>query len=582
MKRILIANRGEIAIRIAQSCREMGIAPIAIYSEADRGSLHVTRSVEAYYLSGSTLTDTYLNIQQIVDIAVRARVDAIHPGYGLLSENAEFAEAVIATGITWIGPPPAVIATLGDKMQAREVALTAGAPVVPGTTDPLQTAAEVHVFAEQHGLPVAVKAAHGGGGRGMRVIWREEEIERSFASAAQEALIAFGRSECYVEKYIARPRHIEVQILADTHGHVIALDTRDCSMQRRFQKLLEESPAPFLDPDIRARAIEAARSIAQVAGYVGVGTVEFLLSRDGELSFLEVNTRLQVEHSVTEEAVGVDMVRAQIDVARGLKLPFQSDIVATRHAIEFRITCEDPGRGFLPAPGRVDEFEPAFGPGVRTDTAVLSGHDVRAEFDSLIAKVIVSAPTRSEAIAKSRRVLDEMSLSGLPTVLGFHRRLLDEPAFAGDGGLGIHTRWIEEDLDWEMMPSDQFTRPSAARDELRTVDIIVDGLRVELGLPSSLLSGGLGDVRDFVDGGRHTTTNPHPEESAVAADLSGAVMKVLVAEGQEVSAGETIFVLESMKMEYPVAATVAGVVTEVLVHEGHQVQAGEPLMHFEP
>lgn len=581
MKRILIANRGEIAVRIAQTCHDMGIESIALYSDKDRQALHVARATQAYHLQGVTLADTYLNISQIIEVALKAGADAIHPGYGLLSENAEFAEAVVAAGIVWIGPSAPVIETLGDKMLAREVAIRAGAPVVAGTKEALRSSEEVRDFAQQYGLPVAVKAAHGGGGRGMRVIWREDEIDHAFHSAAQEAELAFGRSECYVEKYLARPRHIEVQILADEYGTVIALDTRDCSMQRRFQKLVEEAPAPFLSESIRSKAVNAARSIAHVSGYVGAATVEFLLSADGELSFLEVNTRLQVEHSVTEEAVGIDIVREQIEIARGRRLRFENDLVAMKHAIEFRITCEDPGRGFMPVPGNVDVFEPALGPGVRTDTSVLSGHVVQPDFDSLVMKVIVSGANRAEALERARRALSEMSLTGLPSVLDFQRRLLEEPDFIADDGLNIHTRWVEEDLTWELPPSTEYSRPAGTNAGLQLIDVTIDGRRVELGLPSSLLG-----PRAAADpASEQATTASTPEEDVhgtVLAEVTGTVVNVPVRTGQAVSEGDRILVLESMKMECPVPAPVSGTITEILAAEGQLVRAGDVLARITP
>ena len=447
MHTVLIANRGEIAVRVARACRDAGLRSVAVYADPDRDALHVRMADEAYSLGGSTPGESYLDAGKLLDVAARSGADAVHPGYGFLSENADFAQAVIDAGLTWIGPTPQAIRDLGDKVTARHIALRVGAPLVPGTSEPVAGSAEVVEFAREHGLPVAIKAAFGGGGRGLKVARTIEEIPELFDSAVREAVTAFGRGECFVERYLDRPRHVEAQVLADQHGTVIVVGTRDCSLQRRYQKLVEEAPAPFLTDDQRGKIHSAARAICLAAGYHGAGTVEFLVGQDGSVSFLEVNTRLQVEHPVSEETAGIDLVREQFRIADGEKLRWTTDLEPRGHSIEFRINGEDPGRGFLPAPGTVTNFVSPAGPGVRVDSGVESGSVISGSFDSLLAKVIVTGSDRQQAIERSRRALAEMRVDGMATVLPFHLAVLDDPAFtAADGVFDVHTRWIETEF----------------------------------------------------------------------------------------------------------------------------------------
>ncbi|MES2530785.1 MAG: biotin carboxylase N-terminal domain-containing protein, partial [Pseudomonadota bacterium] len=443
MKKVLIANRGEIAVRIARACADYGVKSVAVYADADLDALHARMADEAYGLDGQRPADTYLNIDKLLAIAARSGADAVHPGYGFLSENAGFARAVIGAGLIWVGPPPAAIEALGDKVQARKIAMSVGAPLVSGTSEPVRDAQEVVAFAERHGLPIAIKAAFGGGGRGLKVAWRMDEVAELYESAVREAVTAFGRGECFVEQFLDRPRHVEAQVIADTHGRVVVLGTRDCSLQRRNQKLVEEAPAPFLSDAQRARIHQSARDVCAKAGYVGAGTVEFLLSPSGTISFLEVNTRLQVEHPVTEETAGIDLVVEQLRVADGLPLSITETPVPRGHAIEFRINAEDVGRGFLPTSGPVHLFAAPSGPGVRVDTGVASGSTVPGTFDSLMAKLIVTGATRAQAITRARRALKEFRIEGVASVLPFHRAVLEAPDFVADDGFKVHTRWIE-------------------------------------------------------------------------------------------------------------------------------------------
>lgn len=576
MKRVLVANRGEIAVRIAQACKDTGLTSIGVFSDTDHDALHVRRCDEAYRLEGSSLAETYLNIEQLIDLAVRVGADAVHPGYGFLSENSNFAAAVESNGLIWVGPPSAAIQALGDKVTAREIAIQADAPIVAGTTGSLQSADEVVEFVRQHGLPVAIKAAYGGGGRGMRVVWNADDVESAFDAATRESQVAFGRSECYVEKYLSRPRHIEVQLLADAHDNVVAIDTRDCTLQRRFQKLIEESPAPFLSPAIRAEAIAAAKRIARLVGYRGAATVEFLLSEQGELAFLEVNTRLQVEHSVTEEATGVDLVAEQLAVAQGLPLSMLDDVQATRHAIEFRITAEDPGRGFFPSPGTVERFEPASGPGVRTDTSLASGGIVHPEYDSLIAKIIVSGTTRTQALARARRALAETTIAGIPTVLRFHQHMLEEPDFIAEDDLHIHTRWIEEDMTRVFAPDPAISPEGTPARPLRHVTITIDGRAVELGLPDNIGLSSPTAIKTAL-----VTESEAVDDSAVTAAMNGSVVKVLAIEGSSVQEGDILVVLESMKMETQITAPFGGQIGSVEIAEGDKVRGGQVLVRIE-
>ncbi|GFJ80568.1 acetyl-/propionyl-CoA carboxylase subunit alpha [Phytohabitans houttuyneae] len=509
MRRVLIANRGEIAVRVIRACRDAGLASVAVYADSDRDALHVTLADEAYALGGDTAPETYLRIDKLVDIARRADADAVHPGYGFLAENADFAEAVIAAGLTWIGPTPQAIRDLGDKVTARHIAQRAGAPLVPGTPDPVAGPEEVVAFAREHGLPVAIKAAFGGGGRGLKVARDLDEIPALFESATREAVAAFGRGECFVERYLDQPRHVEAQVIADQHGNVIVVGTRDCSLQRRHQKLVEEAPAPFLNDDQRKQIHESAKAICREAGYHGAGTVEYLVGRDGTISFLEVNTRLQVEHPVTEETAGIDLVREQFRIADGERLRLAADPTPRGHSIEFRINGEDPGRNFLPAPGTVTRLRLPEGPGVRVDTGIESGNVIGGNFDSLLAKVIISGETRTEALERARRALDEMVVEGMATALPFHRLIVRDPAFTGEP-FTVHTRWIETEWDNTVPP---FAGAAAAGEaqERETVVVEVGGKRLEVSLPAGFSSGTPnGAARSKGGAPRRTRAGPLP------------------------------------------------------------------------
>ncbi|WP_432728325.1 acetyl/propionyl/methylcrotonyl-CoA carboxylase subunit alpha [Variovorax sp. W6] len=569
MKKVLIANRGEIAVRIARACADHGVQSVAVYADADLNALHARMADEAYGLDGNKPADTYLNIAKLLDVAARSGADAVHPGYGFLSESAAFAQAVIDAGLTWVGPPPAAIAMLGDKVQARKLAMKVGAPLVAGTADPVKNAGEVLAFAEKHGLPVAIKAAFGGGGRGIKVAWRLDEVEGLYESAVREAVTAFGRGECYVEQFLDRPRHVEAQVLADTHGNVVVLGTRDCSLQRRNQKLVEEAPAPFLSDAQRERIHQAARDICAEAGYTGAGTVEFMLSTTGAISFLEVNTRLQVEHPVTEETTGIDLVIEQLRIAEGLPLQVKQTPAPRGHAFEFRINAEDVGRGFLPSPGPVKVFDAPSGPGVRVDAGVESGSQVPGTFDSLMAKLIVTGATREQAIVRARRALKEFRIEGLPTVLPFHRAVMTHPDFVSGDAFKVHTRWIETDFANGETPA---LRPDPLPDAalLRTA-IEVDGRRMALGLPAVLLSG-----LSSAAGGAVAAPAAQAsavDAAAVAAPVSGTVQAWKVADGDEVAEGAVIAVMEAMKMEMQVLAHRAGRVA-ISVAAGGYVTVG--------
>ncbi|UOY01187.1 acetyl-CoA carboxylase biotin carboxylase subunit [Blastococcus sp. PRF04-17] len=491
MQKVLIANRGEIAVRVARACKDAGLTSVAVYADPDRDALHVRTADEAFGLGGSTPGDSYLVIDKIIEAAQKSGADAIHPGYGFLSENADFAQAVLDAGLTWIGPSPEAIIALGDKVQARHIATKAGAPLVPGTKDPVGGADEVIAFAQEHGLPVAIKAAFGGGGRGLKVARTTEEIPELFDSAVREAVSAFGRGECFVERFLDKPRHVEAQVLADTHGNVIVVGTRDCSLQRRNQKLVEEAPAPFLTDEQRARIHESAKAICKEAGYHGAGTVEYLVGADGSISFLEVNTRLQVEHPVSEETSGIDLVRQQFRIADGLPLEITEDPTPRGHSIEFRINAEDAGRNFMPAPGPVDRLEIPQGPGVRWDSGVETGGEVAGAFDSMLAKLIVTGATREEALQRSRRALDELVVEGMPTVIPFHRAVVRDEAFTSEP-FTVHTRWIETEWDNQVPP--YAAAPAEADEEAprQTVVVEVGGRRLEVSLPAGLAAGGGG------------------------------------------------------------------------------------------
>ena len=576
MRKVLIANRGEIAVRVVRACRDAGLASVAVYAEPDLDALHVQMADEAYSLSGTTGPETYLDIGKLIKVALESGADAVHPGYGFLAENAEFARAVAAAGLTWIGPPPEAIEALGDKVRARHIAREAGAPLTPGTQDPVHDAEEIRAFGAEYGYPIAIKAAFGGGGRGLKVAWREEEVADLYESAVREATAAFGRGECFVERYLDRPRHVETQCLADTHGHVVVVSTRDCSLQRRHQKLVEEAPAPFLSASQTQALYESSKAILRRAGYVGAGTCEFLVGQDGTISFLEVNTRLQVEHPVSEEVTGIDLVREMFRLASGEPLGYD-DPPARGHSIEFRINAEDPARNFLPAPGTITVWSPPSGPGVRLDSGYAAGMTVPQVFDSLIAKLIVTGASRQQALQRAARALAEFEVGGMPTVLPFHRAVVVDPAFAGPA-LRVHTRWIETEFAAEM-PSQEAAAVAAAP-ERDPITVEVGGKRLEVVVPA-----------DF-GGQRRTSAAPsgYPERArggsrghrsaagaggdTLISPMQGTIVKIAVADGQRVSAGEVIVVLEAMKMEQPLTAHKDGTVTGLSVSVGQSVTAG--------
>jgi len=580
VQKVLIANRGEIAVRVARACRDAGLASVAVYADPDRDALHVDVADEAYALEGATAAETYLDIAKIIDVARRSGADAVHPGYGFLSENADFAQAVIDAGLTWIGPPPEAIRSLGDKVSARHIAARAGAPQVPGTPDPVASADEVVAFAQEHGLPIAIKAAFGGGGRGLKVARTIEEIPELYDSAVREAVAAFGRGECFVERYLDRPRHVETQVLADQHGNVVVVSTRDCSLQRRHQKLVEEAPAPYLSDDQLTELYRASKAIMREAGYYNAGTCEFLVGEDGTISFLEVNTRLQVEHPVSEEVAGIDLVREQFRIAEGGVIDYD-DPALRGHSIEFRINGEDPGRGFLPAPGVLTEWVAPSGPGVRVDAGFRQGDVIGGNFDSLLAKLIVTGRDREEALERSRRALAEFRVEGIATALTFHRAVVDDPAFAPTDGspFQVHTRWIETEFD-NTIPAYAGTVDSAdAATERETVTVEVDGKRLAVTLPAGLGA----SARPASNGSakpsrkRERATAAGASGDAVAAPMQGTIVKVAVEEGQAVQAGDLIVVLEAMKMEQPLTAHKAGTVTGLEAAVGTTVPTGTVL-----
>ncbi|NIH82503.1 acetyl/propionyl/methylcrotonyl-CoA carboxylase subunit alpha [Amycolatopsis viridis] len=584
--KILVANRGEIAVRVIRAAKDAGLASVAVYADPDRDAPHVQLADEAFALGGTTAAESYLVIDKLIDVAKRSGADSVHPGYGFLSENADFAQAVIDAGLTWIGPSPQAIRDLGDKVTARHIALKAGAPLVPGTKDPVANADEIVAFAEEHGLPVAIKAAFGGGGRGLKVARTKEEIPELFESATREAVAAFGRGECFVERYLDKPRHVEAQVLADLHGNVVVVGTRDCSLQRRHQKLVEEAPAPFLNDEQRRTIHESAKAICREAGYSGAGTVEYLVGVDGTISFLEVNTRLQVEHPVSEETAGVDLVREMFRIAQGEKLRFTEDPTPRGHSIEFRINGEDAGRNFLPAPGTVTKLVFPEGPGVRVDSGVVTGSVIGGQFDSMLAKVIVTGTDRQNALERSRRALDEMVVEGMATVLPFHRVVVRDPAFVGDeDGFSVHTRWIETEFDNQIEP---FTAAAEAEDEAeprQTVVVEVGGRRLEVSLPGDLaLSGGGGGKGNGGAKGkprkRGGGTKSAVSGDAVTAPMQGTIVKIAVEDGQQVEAGELLVVLEAMKMENPVTAHKSGTVTGLSVEVGTAVTQGASLLEI--
>jgi acetyl-CoA/propionyl-CoA carboxylase, biotin carboxylase, biotin carboxyl carrier protein len=586
ISKVLVANRGEIAVRVIRAAKDAGLESVAVYAEPDADAPHVRLADEAFALGGQTSAESYLDFAKILDAAAKSGANAIHPGYGFLSENADFAQAVIDAGLIWIGPSPQSIRDLGDKVTARHIAARAQAPLVPGTPDPVKNADEVVAFAKEHGLPIAIKAAFGGGGRGMKVARSIEEIPEMFESATREATAAFGRGECFVERYLDKPRHVEAQVIADQHGNVVVAGTRDCSLQRRYQKLVEEAPAPFLTDAQRKEIHESAKRICKEAHYYGAGTVEFLVGQDGLISFLEVNTRLQVEHPVTEETAGVDLVLQQFKIANGEKLDLTEDPTPRGHAIEFRINGEDAGRGFLPAPGPVSRFRPPSGPGVRIDSGVESGSVIGGQFDSMLAKLIVYGANRAEALARSRRALDEFEVEGLATVIPFHRAVVSDPAFIGDGeSFTVHTRWIETEWNNTVEP---FTggEPLDEDETLPRQKVVVEvsGRRLEVSLPGDLALGNGATANPDV-----IRKRPKPRKrgshagagaasgDAVTAPMQGTVVKVAVEEGQEVSTGDLVVVLEAMKMENPVTAHKDGTITGLAVEAGAAITQGTVL-----
>jgi acetyl-CoA/propionyl-CoA/long-chain acyl-CoA carboxylase, biotin carboxylase, biotin carboxyl carrier protein len=591
ISKVLVANRGEIAVRIARACRDAGLGSVAVYADSDREALHVRVADEAYALDGARAAETYLDIAKLLDVARRSGADAVHPGYGFLSENAEFAQAVLDAGLVWVGPPPSAIRELGDKVSARHIAQRAGAPLVAGTPDPVSGPQEVHAFVAEHGLPVAIKAAFGGGGRGLKVARVSEEIDELYDSAVREATAAFGRGECFVERYLDRPRHVETQCLADEHGTVVVVSTRDCSLQRRHQKLVEEAPAPFLSDAQRTQLVDASVAILKEAGYVGAGTCEFLVAVDGTISFLEVNTRLQVEHPVSEEISGIDLVREQLRIADGEPLGY--DHVETRgHSFEFRLNGEDPAAGFLPAPGRISTLRFPAGPGVRVDSGVVEGDTVSGAFDSMIAKLVVTGATRTQAAERARRALAELEIAGIPTVVPFHRAVLDAPAFVPadpEQPFSVHTRWIETEFA-DVLPtltgSPAVTAPASEDDpeptELERVVVEVGGKRLEVVLPAALAlragrgrTGGPRRPAPRRNGGR--TGAVAPSGNTLTSPMQGTIVKVAVGEGDQVAEGDLVVVLEAMKMEQPLVAHRAGTVASLAAGVGGMVAAGSAI-----
>jgi acetyl-CoA/propionyl-CoA carboxylase biotin carboxyl carrier protein len=597
VRKVLIANRGEIAVRIARACRDAGLGSVAVYGELDLDALHARVADEAYALGGQTAAESYLDIAKILKAAAESGADAVHPGYGFLAENADFAREVIAAELTWIGPPPAAIEALGDKVRARHIAMAVGAPLTPGTDGPVSGADEVAAFAAEHGLPIAIKAAFGGGGRGLKVARTEAEIPELYDSAVREAVAAFGRGECFVERYLDRPRHVETQCLTDSRGNVVVVSTRDCSLQRRHQKLVEEAPAPFLSAEQERLLRESSKAIMREAGYVGAGTCEFLVGQDGAVSFLEVNTRLQVEHPVTEEVAGIDLVREMFRIADGQELGYD-DPPLRGHSIEFRINAEDPGRNFLPAPGTITAWRPPSGPGVRLDAGYDTGMAVPQAFDSLVAKLIVTGASRSQALERSRRALAEFEIGGMPTVLPFHRAVVDDPAFTSEP-FRVHTRWIETEFQANLPPYSGAPGSPVKGDWRGTgrwvgggsavprerITVEVGGKRLEVVIPAGLGSpgGGAGAAP-----GRARPARPHRGPAgggssggaaaggdALVSPMQGTIVKIVAAEGQRVSAGDTIVVLEAMKMEQPLTAHKDGTVHDLAVKVGQTVPAGE-------
>jgi acetyl-CoA/propionyl-CoA carboxylase, biotin carboxylase, biotin carboxyl carrier protein len=580
LRKVLIANRGEIAVRVVRACRDAGLASVAVYAEPDLDALHVQLADEAYSLAGTTGAETYLDIGKIIKAGLESGADAVHPGYGFLAENADFARAVAEAGMTWIGPPPEAIEALGDKVRARHIARQAGAPLTPGTQDPVSDAEEIRAFGARYGYPIAIKAAFGGGGRGLKVAWREEEVAEQFESAVREATAAFGRGECFVERYLDRPRHVETQCLADAHGNVVVISTRDCSLQRRHQKLVEEAPAPFLGSEQVEELYSSSKAILRLAGYVGAGTCEFLVAQDGTISFLEVNTRLQVEHPVSEEVTGIDLVREMFRIADGEPLGYD-DPPARGHSIEFRINAEDPARGFLPAPGTITEFRPPSGPGVRLDSGYTAGMTVPQVFDSLIAKLVVTGASRTQALQRAARALGEFEVGGMPTVLPFHRAVVTDPAFtAPDGSLLVHTRWIETEFSAPMPDQEPASAADPADREAITVE--VGGKRLSVVVPAALsqarrISPGPISAERVRGASRSRRSVPAGSGDTLVSPMQGTIVKIAVADGERVATGDVIVVLEAMKMEQPLTAHKDGTVTGLAVAVGQTVTAGAPI-----
>lgn len=581
LTKVLIANRGEIAVRIIRAARDEGIASVAVYADPDRDALHVRLADEAYALGGNTAAESYLVMEKIIDAALQSGADAIHPGYGFLAENAQFAARVIEAGITWIGPSPEAISALGDKVQARHIAEKVGAPLVPGTADPVESAEEILDFVDRHGLPVAIKAAFGGGGRGIKVARNRDEIPELYESAVREATAAFGRGECFIERFLDAPRHVETQCLADAHGNVVVVSTRDCSLQRRNQKLVEEAPAPFLTEDQNRRLYESSKAILKEAGYLGAGTCEFLVGQDGTISFLEVNTRLQVEHCVSEEVTGIDLVREQFRLARGEELGY-GDPEVRGHSFEFRITGEDPGRNFMPAPGTLRVLKNPTGPGVRIDSGVEQGDVISGNFDSMLSKLIVTGASRPQALQRARRALEEMVVEGIPTVIPFDLAVVSDPAFApSEGPFTVHTRWIETEFvnNLPAWTPDTAAEADAGSDDRQRVVVEVGGKRLEVVLPASLGSLGSGTAGTPAKAGKSKKRSRSggtaaATGNALTSPMQGTIVKVAVAEGHVVAEGDLVVVLEAMKMEQPLTAHRAGTITGLIAAAGETVSAG--------
>ena len=575
LQKVLVANRGEIAVRVIRACKDAGIGSVAVYAEPDRDALFVRLADEAHSLDGATPADSYLDIDKLVAAAEKSGADSVHPGYGFLAENRDFAQAVIDAGLVWIGPPPEAIENLGDKIKARHIAEKVGAPLAPGTKDPLENADAAVAFAEENGLPIAIKAAFGGGGRGLKIAREMKDVADAFDSAVREAVSAFGRGECFVEKFLDKPRHVETQCLADTHGNVVVISTRDCSLQRRNQKLVEEAPAPYLSEEQMTRLYESSKAILSEAGYVGAGTCEFLVAEDGTISFLEVNTRLQVEHCVSEEVTGIDLVREMFRIAAGEVIGYD-DPETRGHSIEFRINAEDGGADFMPAPGTLTRWEPPSGPGVRLDGGYVAGETIPGSFDSLIAKLIVSGRDRTQALERSRRALAEFVVDGMPTVIPFHAAVVDDPAFVGDDGFGVYTQWIETDFDNQLTPYAGEAGEADEPEERQRVTVEVGGRRLEVVLPGNLggLAGtGGGAKKPKRKAGR--SSGAAASGDSVTSPMQGTVVKVVAEEGASVEEGDAVVVIEAMKMEQPLKAHKSGTVTGLEVEVGATVGNGE-------